>query len=191
MGPVNCRLLKQLRSLGLIVEPPKHRTGLARISVAIPAQQSLVKKLLEPKSMGIPDIGYMGPKLAHDPSYGRSCGTSQLAKTLAVYNRSDPRAARAIIMAGSDFEGTSQTLFWPETLVHLLPGAELNQMLTLVVAIKPKTPCESELLLFAGMNDHLHTAGLLEHLTGGEPNPKKIWELIQTMFAAKNEVQGL
>ena len=82
------------------------------------------------------DIAYTGPKLAKNPRYGRSYGTSQPAKTLAVYHRSDPGAARAIIVAVSDFEGTSPKLFWPETLVYLLPGAELNQMLTLIVAIK-------------------------------------------------------
>ena len=82
-----------------------------------------------------------------------------------------------IIVAGSDFEGTSPKLFRPETLVYLLPGAELNQM-----AIKSETPCEPELLLFAGMNDHLH-------LRGETPTPKKIWEAIQTLFAAMNEVQ--
>ena len=60
------------------------------------------------------------------------------------------------------------------------PRIELNQMLTLVVALKSETPCEPELLLFAGMNDDLHAAGLLEHLTGAEPTPKKIWEAIQT-----------
>ena len=38
MGPVNYRPLKQLGSPGLIVEPPKHRTGIARIRVTIPAQ---------------------------------------------------------------------------------------------------------------------------------------------------------
>ena len=64
-------------------------------------------------------------------------------------------------------------------------------MLTLVVSIKYETPCEPELLLFAGMNFHLHAAGLLEHLTSGEPTPKKIWEAIQTLFAAMNEVQEL
>ena len=37
-------------------------------------------------------------------------------------------------------------------------------------------PCEPELLLFAGMN-------------GDEPAPKRIWEAIQTLFAAMNEVQ--
>ena len=49
-----------------------------------------------------------------------------------------------IIVAGSDFDGTYPKLFWPETLVYLLPGAELNQMLTLIVAMKSETPCEPE-----------------------------------------------
>ena len=141
--------------------------------------------------MGLLDTAYMGAKLAGDPMYGRSCGSSQLAKTLAVHDRSDPGAARAVIVAGSDFEGTSPKLFWPETLVYLLPGAELNQMLTLIVAMKSKTPCEPELFLFAGMNDHLHAAGLLEPLRSGEPLPKKIWEAIQTLFASMNEMQEL
>ena len=47
-------------------------------------------------------------------------------------------------------------------------------MLTPIVAIKSKTACEPELLLFAGFT----TAGLLEHLMSGEPIPKKIWEAI-------------
>ena len=94
-----------------------------------------------------------------------------------------------IIVAGSDFEGTSSKLFWPEILVYSLPGAELNQMLTLVVALKSEMPCEPELLLFAGMNDHLHAAGPLEQLKGDEPMPKKNWEAIQTLFATMNEVQ--
>ena len=106
-----------------------------------------------------------------------------------MYDRSDPGAARVVIVAGSDFEGTSPKLFWPETLVYLLPGAELNQMLTLVVAIKSEMPCEPELLLFAGMNDHLHAAGLLEHLKSDAPAPKKVCEAIQKLFAAMNEVQ--
>ena len=54
--------------------------------------------------------------------------SAQLAKTLAVYDRADPAAARVIIVTGSDFEGTSPKLFWLETLVYSLPGAKLNQM---------------------------------------------------------------
>ena len=178
MGPINYRPLKLLGSPGLILEPPKHRTSIARIRVATPAQLRVVDKLLEPKDMGLPDA-----------AYGKPCGNAQVAKILAVYDRSDPGAARVIFAAGLDFEGTSPKLFSPEALVYLLPGAELNQMLTLVVAIKSEMPCEPELLLFAGMNDHLHAAGLLEHLKGDALTPKKIWEAIQTLFAAMNEVQ--
>ena len=189
MGPVNYRPLNQLGSPGIIVEPPKHRTRIARIRVAIPAQLRVVEKQLEPKDTELPGASYEGSKLAEDARYDKSCGSSQLAKALAVYDRSDPGAARVIIMAGSDFERTSPKLFWPETLVYLLPGAELNQILNLVVAIISETPREPELLLFAGMNDHLHAAGLLKHLKGEVPTPKKTWEAIQTLFAELNQVQ--
>ena len=109
MGPTNYRPLKQLGSPGLIVEPPKHPTSIARFRVATPAQLRVVEKLLE--DMGLPDAAYEGARLFDDPRYGRPCGNSQLAKTLAVYDRSDPAAARVIIVAGSDFEGTSPKLF--------------------------------------------------------------------------------
>ena len=185
MGPINYRPLKSLGSPGFVVEPPKHQTSIARIRVATPAQLRVVDKLMDPREMGLPDAAYEGTKLANDPRYGKP----QMAKTLAVYDRADPAAARVVIVAGSDFEGTSPKLLWPETLIYSLPGAELNQMLTLVVAIKSEMPCEPELLLFAGMNDHLHATGFLEQLKGDEPTPKKIWEAIQTLFAAMNEVQ--
>ena len=170
-------------SPGLIVEPPKHRFRLATR-----AQLSVVDKLLDPREMELPDAAYEGARLADDPRYGKPCGSAQLANTLAIYDRADPAAARVIIVARSDFEGTSPKLFWPETLVYSLPGAQINQMLTLVVAIKSEMPCEPELLLFAGMNDHLHATGFLEQLKGDEPAPKKIWEAIQALFAAMNEV---
>ena len=120
MGPINYRPLKLLGSPGLITEPPKHRTSIARIRLATPAQLKVVDKLLNPGSMELPDAAYEGSKLAEDPRYGKPCGSTQLAKTLAVYDRADPAAARVVIVAGSDFEGTSPKLFWPETLIYSL-----------------------------------------------------------------------
>ena len=105
MGPVNYRPLKQLGSPGVIVEPPKQRTSIARIRVTTPAQLRVVEKLLEPKGIGLPDAAYEGPKLAEDPRYGKPCGSSELAKTLAVYDRWDPGAARVIIVGGRTSRG--------------------------------------------------------------------------------------
>ena len=130
-----------------------------------------------------------GPKLSGDPRYGEENGRSQLANALAAYDRLDPGTARVMIVAGSDFVGKSPKLFWPETLVYLLPGAKLIQILTLVVAVKSETPCKPKLLLFAGMNDHLPAAGLLEPLRNGKPTPQMIWEAVETLLVSINEIQ--
>ena len=86
--------------------------------------------------MELPDAAYEGSKLRKIP------GTETLGQHPAGQNPGSfmieqiQLAARVVIVAGSDFGGTSPKLFWPETLIYSLPGAELNQMLTLVVAIK-------------------------------------------------------
>ena len=51
MGPINYRPLKLLGSPGLIVKPPKHRTSIARVRFATPAQLRVDDKLLAPKEM--------------------------------------------------------------------------------------------------------------------------------------------
>ena len=80
MGPINYSSLKLLGSPGLIAEPPKHRTSIARIRLATPAQLRVVDKLLNPGEMELPDAAYEGTKLAEDPRYGKPCGSTQLAK---------------------------------------------------------------------------------------------------------------
>ena len=64
-------------------------------------------------------------------------------------------------------------------------------MMTLVIAIKSETPCEPELLLLVGTNEQLYAAGLLELLRSGKPAPKKMYEVVQTLFSAKNEMHKL
>ena len=48
--------------------------------------------------------------------------------------------------------------------MYVLPGVDLSQMLSFRVAIKPKVRREPDLLLFAEMNNHLRSMGLLEIL---------------------------
>ena len=126
MGPINYRPLKLLGSPGLIVEPPKHRTSIARIRLATPAQLRVVDKLLDSREMEFPDTAYEGARLADDPRYGKPCGNAQLAKTLAVYDRADPAAARVIIVTGSDFEGTSPNFFLARNSSILAAGCRIE-----------------------------------------------------------------
>ena len=74
----------------------------------------------------------------------------------------------------------------------MLMGAELNQLLTLVVAVTLlETPCEPEMLLVTVMNDHLHPAGLLGPLRSGQSTPKKIWKAVRILLSAMNEIEEL
>ena len=123
--------------------------------MAKPAQLRAVDKLLDPKVLGFPETAYAGPELLNDAKCGEGLGAIKLTKALAAYNCLDPGAARVLIVASLDFMGTPEKLFWPKTHVYMLPWAEPNQMLCLVVAIKSETPCEPELLLFTGKKDHL------------------------------------
>ena len=67
MGPINNRPLKLPGSPGLIAEPPKHQTSIARIILATPAQLRVVDKLLKPREMELPDAAYEGTRLVDDP----------------------------------------------------------------------------------------------------------------------------
>ena len=77
MGPINYRPPKLLGSPGLIAEPPKHRTSIARIRLATPAQLRVVDKLLNTREMELWDAAYEGSRLADDPRYGKPCGNTQ------------------------------------------------------------------------------------------------------------------
>ena len=64
-----------LGSPGLIAEPPKHRTSIARIRLATPAQLRVVDKLLNPREIELPDAAYEGTRLADDPDTGNPVRT--------------------------------------------------------------------------------------------------------------------
>ena len=73
MGPINYRPLKLLGSPGLIVEPSKHQTSIARIRLATPAQLREVDKLLEPKELELPDAAYEELRIQMDPAILTVC----------------------------------------------------------------------------------------------------------------------
>ena len=79
---------------------------------------------------------------------------------------------------------TSEKLFLSETLQYVLTGAQLNQLLTLVMAFSLDTSHDPEFLLLAKMNDCLHATGLLESLMEENATAKKFLKAIQTFFSA-------
>ena len=152
-GPIIYRPLKELGSPGKI--EASYEPGLNKGGETCATASSGQASGLDPKFLRFPETAYAGPELLNDAKCGEGLGAIKLTKALADYNCLDPGAARVLIVASLDFMGTPEKLFWPKTHVYMLPWAEPNQMLCLVVAIKSETPCEPELLLFTGKKDHL------------------------------------
>ena len=83
--------------------------------MAIPAQLRAVEMLLDPKSMGLSDTAYAS-KVSGRCEIRRRIWSVKVGKCSGrlLSLRSDPGAARVVIVADSDFAGTSEKLFWPE-----------------------------------------------------------------------------
>ena len=114
MGPINYRPLKLLGSLGLIVEPPKHRTSIARIRLATPAQLRVVDKLLEPKEMELPDAAYEGANLADDPRYGKPCGDDFLIDKIQPDELSDELLSVGELVADDEWQIINDSEHYPK-----------------------------------------------------------------------------
>ena len=129
------------------------------------------------------------PELSRDAKYGERNGTSILAKALAAYDGSDPRTARVKIVAGSDLTGTSDNfILTGNSWVHV--ARDINKpILNSGVVKKTETSCKPELLLFAGMNDHLHAAGLLISMRKEEPTSQTLREAVQALLSAMVELE--
>ena len=97
---------------------------------------------------------------------------SKLTESLDVYNRQDLGAAIASILAV--FVSTSTQFFCREMRLYVLLRVDLKQKLTFVVAIKSEVLCMLYLLIFAGMNDHMHATGLLEKLMQKKSSPEML-----------------
>ena len=103
-GPVNYRPLKELGSPGVIAEPSNHCNCLVRIRVAIPAQLRAEEMLLDPKSMRLSDTAYAS-KVSGRCEIRRRIWSVKVGKCSGrlLSLRSDPGAARVVIVADSDF----------------------------------------------------------------------------------------
>ena len=115
----------------------KYRSKKARIRTAVPTQLRIIVKFPDPQAIGLPLTGYSGPELAQKTTNQEEICAFKIAKAIAAYDRADPGAARIIIKLG--LRDDHSKMFWPETLLNVLPGAELNQMLIFILAIRSKT----------------------------------------------------
>ena len=69
-----------------------------------------------------------------------------------------------MIVANSDLAHTSKFLFWPDVIILAAIDLDLMQFVSMAIGVQRQTEMNQIMILFAGINDHLHSRGFLSRL---------------------------
>ena len=101
------------------------------------------------------------------------------------------KAAKYLIVAGSDYLYTPRSLFWPDVIFLTAPKLDWGQAIGMMISVRRVVSMEPQVIVVAGSNDHLQSRGLLSHLTDGSiPSNEVIGEAIMTLLSAMAEVEA-
>ena len=108
----------------------------------------------------------------------------------AAYDPLDMKAAKYLIVAGSDYFYTPRSLFWPDVIFLTAPKLDWGQSAGMMISVRRVVSMEPQVIVVAGSNDHLQSRGLLSRLTDGStPSNEVIGEAIMTLLSAMAEVE--
>ena len=82
----------------------------------------------------------------------------------AAYDKAEMRKAKSMIVANSDFVHTSKSLFWPDVIMLAAVDLDLMQSVSMAIRVQRQTEMNPITIVFAGINDHLHSRGFLSRL---------------------------
>ena len=86
------------------------------------------------------------------------------------------RLLKIFIVANSDFVHTSKSLFWP---LVMMPAA---------VGIQRQTEMNPITIVFAGINDHIHSRGFLRRLREPTTAEDAVWLAIKDILESMGEI---
>ena len=107
----------------------------------------------------------------------------------ALYDKADMRKAKIMIVASSDFAYTSKSLLWPDVIMSTAVDLDLTQSVSMAIGVQRQTDMNPITIVFAGINDHLHSRGFLSRLR--EPTTAKaaVWPAIKDILESMGEVE--
>ena len=81
-----------------------------------------------------------------------------------AYDKAEIRKAKIMIVANSEFVYTSKSLFWPDVIMLAAVDLDLLQSVSIAIGVQRQTDMTPIMIVFAGINDHLHGRGFLSRL---------------------------
>ena len=106
----------------------------------------------------------------------------------AAYDKAEMRKAKIMIVANSDFIHTSKSLFWPDVIILATVDLELMQSVSMAIGVQRQTEMNPITIVFAGINDHLHSRGFLSRLREPTAAEAAVWPAIKDILESMGEV---
>ena len=86
-----------------------------------------------------------------------------------------------MIVANSDFIHISKSLFWPDVIMLEAVDLDLMQSVSMTIGVQRQTEMNPIRIVFAGINDHLHSRGFLSRLSGPTTADESMSEVVDTL----------
>ena len=132
------------------------------------------------------------PKLVNqDGDVQRYGGLKAIKKDetiFAAYEQAEMRKAKIMIVANSEFVYTSKSLFWPDVIMLAAVDLDLLQSISLAIGVQRQTDMNPITIVFAGINDHLHSRGFLSRLRDPTTAENAVWPAIKDILESMGEV---
>ena len=106
----------------------------------------------------------------------------------AAYDKVKMRKAKILIVANSDFAHTSKSLFWPDVIMLAAVDLDLMQSVSMAIGIQQQTEMNPITIVFAGINDHLHSRGFLSRLRETTTAEDAVWLAIKDILESMGEI---
>ena len=106
----------------------------------------------------------------------------------AAYDKAEMRKAKILIVANSEFVYTSKSLFLPDVIMFAAVELDLLQAISLEIGVQRQTDMNPVTIVFAGINDHLHSGGFLSRLRDPAMAENAVWPAIKDILESMGEV---
>ena len=132
------------------------------------------------------------PKLVNQDGDAQRYGGLKAIKKdetiFAAYDKAEMRKAKIMIVANSEFVYTSKSLFWPNVIMLAAVDLDLLQSISLAIGVQKQTDMSPITIVFAGINDHLHSRGFLSRLRDPTTAENAVWPAIKDILESMGEV---
>ena len=105
-----------------------------------------------------------------------------------AYDKAEMRKAKIMIAANSELVYTSKSLFWPDVIMLAAVDLDLLQSISLAIGVQRQTDMNPITIVFAGINDHLHSRGFLSRLRDSTTAENAVWPAIKDILESMGEV---